>query len=89
MFKDYDFGFVHLDIKHLLKLRTANGEIRKRCLYVAIGHCSRWVHLAVKDDELATSAIAFRKEATARLPSRSRTCSPTAVRPLKLMAKVA
>ena len=50
-FKDYDLGFVHIDIKHLPKLQTANGERRKRYLYVAIDRCSRWVHLAVKDDE--------------------------------------
>ena len=35
-FKDYDLGFVHIDIKHLPKLRTANGESRKRFLYVAM-----------------------------------------------------
>ena len=40
-FKDYDLGFVHMDIKHLPKLRTANGESRKRFLYVAIDRCSR------------------------------------------------
>jgi transposase InsO family protein len=67
-FKDYDLGFVHIDIKHLPKLRTANGESRKRYLYVAIDRCSRWVHLAVKDDELATSAIAFLKEAVRAFP---------------------
>jgi transposase len=27
-FKDYDLGFVHIDVKHLPKLRTADGEIR-------------------------------------------------------------
>jgi transposase len=32
-FKDYDLGFVHMDIKHLPKLQTANGERRKRYLY--------------------------------------------------------
>src|SRR4051794_9879063 len=31
-FKDYDLGFVHVDVKHLPKLRTANGESRKRYL---------------------------------------------------------
>ena len=67
-FKDYDLGFVHIDIKHLPKLRTANGESRKRFLYVAIDRCSRWVHLAVKDDELATSAVAFLKEAVRAFP---------------------
>ena len=50
------------------KLRTANGESRKRFLYVAIDRCSRWVHLAVKDDELATSAVAFLKEAVRAFP---------------------
>ena len=39
--------------------------IRKRFLYVAIDRCSRWVHLAVFDDELTASAIAFLKEAIA------------------------
>ena len=29
-FKDYDLGFIHIDIKHLPKLQTANGERRKR-----------------------------------------------------------
>jgi transposase len=67
-FKDYDVGFIHLDIKHLPKLRTANSESRKRFLSVAIDRCSRWVHLAVKDDELATSAIAFLNEAIRAFP---------------------
>jgi transposase len=46
-FKEYDLGFVHIDIKHLPKLRTADGERRKRYLFVAIDRCSRSVHLAV------------------------------------------
>jgi transposase len=33
-FKEYDLGFVHMDIKHLPKLQTANGERRKRyCMW--------------------------------------------------------
>ena len=39
--RDYDLGFVHRDIKHLPKLQTADGECRKRFLYVAIDRCSR------------------------------------------------
>ena len=35
-FKDYELGFVHVDVKHLPKLRTADGECRKRYLFVAI-----------------------------------------------------
>ena len=67
-FKDYELGFVHLDVKHLPKLRDRNGVIRKRYLYVAIDRCSRWVHLAVKDDETTASAIAFLKEAIRAFP---------------------
>src|SRR4051812_5051736 len=39
--KEYDLGFVHIDIKHLPKLQTADGERRKRDLYVAIDRRSR------------------------------------------------
>jgi transposase len=69
-FKEYDLGFIHIDIKHLPKLQTANGERRKRFLYVAIDRRSRSVHLAVKDDETEQSAIAFLREAAAIFPFR-------------------
>src|ERR671911_3023330 len=45
-FKEYELGFVHMDVKHLPKLRTADGEPRKRFLFVAIDRRSRSVHLA-------------------------------------------
>ena len=67
-FKEYDLGFVHLDIKHLPKLRDKEGVTRKRFLFVAIDRCSRWVHLAVKEDETAASAVAFLKEAVQAFP---------------------
>ena len=67
-FKDDDLGFVHIDIKHLPKLQTADGDRRKRYLYVAIDRRSRSVHLAVKDDETEASAIAFLREAAAAFP---------------------
>src|SRR4051812_46225097 len=69
-FKDYDLGFVHIDIKHLPKLQTADGERRKRYLYVAIDRRSRSVHLAVKDDETEASALAFLREAANAFPVR-------------------
>jgi transposase InsO family protein len=69
-FKDYGLGFVHIDVKHLPKLQTADGERRKRYLYVAIDRRSRSVHLAVKDDETERSAIAFLREAAAAFPFR-------------------
>jgi transposase InsO family protein len=57
-----------MDIKHLPKLETAEGERRKRFLYVAIDRASRWVHLAVRDNEGTASAIAFRQAAIAAVP---------------------
>ncbi|WP_370643374.1 DDE-type integrase/transposase/recombinase [Roseomonas cutis] len=69
-FRDYDLGFVHIDIKHLPKLRTIAGEQRKRYLFVTIDRHSRSVHLAVKDDETERSAIAFLREAAAAFPFR-------------------
>ena len=69
-FKDYDLGFVHIDIKHLPKLQTSDGERRKRYLFVAIDRRSRSVHLGVKGDETEASAIAFLHEAAAAFPFR-------------------
>jgi hypothetical protein len=68
--KDYDLGFVHIDVKHLPKLRTADGEIRKRFLYVAIDRCSRFVHLNVYDAENAGNAITFLNAARKAFPFR-------------------
>ena len=62
-FMDYEAGFVHVDVKHLPKLRDRDGTTRKRYLYVAIDRASRYVHLAVKDDETAASAVAFLTDA--------------------------
>jgi transposase InsO family protein len=69
-FREYELGFVHMDVKHLPKLRTAGGEWRKRFLFVAIDRRSRSVHLAVKDDETEASAKAFLGEALAAFPFR-------------------
>jgi transposase InsO family protein len=70
VFKQYELGFVHLDVKHLPKLRDKDGVTRKRYLYVAIDRCSRFVHLAVKDDETTASAITFLKQAIRAFPFR-------------------
>lgn len=35
-FRDYELGFIYIDIKQLPKLQTATGERHKRYLYVAI-----------------------------------------------------
>src|SRR3712207_3514545 len=67
-FRDSDLGFVHLDVKHLPKLRTQDGESRKRYLFVAIDRACRFVHLTVKDDETTASAVAFLTEAVVAFP---------------------
>jgi transposase InsO family protein len=69
-FKASDLGFVHVDVKHLPKLRTADGERRRRYLFVAIDRRSRFVHLAVRDDETEASATAFLKAARVAFPFR-------------------
>ena len=69
-FAEYEVGFVHLDVKHLPKLRDRDGSTRKRFLYVAIDRATRYVHLAVKDDETTASAVAFLDEAITALPFR-------------------
>ena len=71
-FKWYDLGFVHLDIKHLPALRTSDGQVRRRYLFVAIDRCSRFVHLGVYDDLTQRSAIAFLRAVRAALPFRVR-----------------
>ncbi|UEM06912.1 IS481 family transposase (plasmid) [Skermanella rosea] len=67
-FKEYDLGFVHMDIKHLPKLHVIGSGPRKRYLYVAIDRASRMVHLAVKDEETEACATAFLREAAAAFP---------------------
>src|SRR6201746_1661142 len=67
-FKDYEVGFVHMDVKHLPKLQDSDRVSRKRYLYVAIDRASRYVHLAVKDDETTASAVAFLTDALGAFP---------------------
>ena len=69
-FKEYDLGFAHMDVKHLPKLRTADGQVRKRFLYVAIDRCSRFVFLKVYDAENATNATDFLAKAKKAFPFR-------------------
>ncbi|MCJ2122493.1 IS481 family transposase [Methylobacterium sp. J-077] len=69
-FKDYEVGFVHVDVKHLPKLRDRDGTTRNRYLYVAIDRASRYVHLAVLDDETTASAVTFLTDALDAFPFR-------------------
>ena len=57
-------------MKHLPKLQDCDRITRKRYLYAAIDRASRYLHLAVKDDETTASAVAFLTEALAAFPFR-------------------
>ncbi len=70
--RTYDLGFVHVDVKHLPELHVGGGAFRRRYLFVAIDRRSRFVHLAVKDDNTERSALAFLDEVVTALPFRIR-----------------
>ena len=55
-FKDYEVGFVHVDIKYLPQLPE---ETQRRYLYVAIDRASRWVYYEVRANRKQRSGRAF------------------------------
>ena len=55
-FKDYEPGFVHVDIKYLLQMP---GEAQRRYLFVAIDRATRWVYLRTYGDQTDASASDF------------------------------
>ena len=84
-FKAYGLGFVHVDVKHLPKLRDREGVTRKRFLFVAIDRCSRCTGLSrTMRPPRAPSPSSTRP--SRRSPSRSRTSSPTEAHASQQMA---
>ena len=66
-FKDYEPGFVHLDIKYLPQLP----EESARCyLYAAIDRASKWVYFEIRDDRKAATARSFVNNLLQRAPFR-------------------
>jgi len=55
-FKDYEPGFVHVDIKYLPQMADENSQ---GYLFVAIDRATRWVYLEIRKDKSARSARAF------------------------------
>jgi len=55
-FKDYEPGFVHIDIKYLPQMPD---ETQRRYLFVAIDRATRWVHIGLYDDQSEASAVHF------------------------------
>lgn len=70
-FKDYEPGFVHVDIKYMPQRPD---ESRRRYLFVAIDRATRWVYLAIRGDKTQRSACAFLKSCMPRRRSASPAC---------------
>lgn len=56
VFKTYEPGFVHVDVKYLPQMPD---ETARRYLFVAIDRATRWVYVAIKSNKSAASARAF------------------------------
>jgi len=57
-FKDYEPGFVHVDVKYLPQMAD---ESARRYVFVAIDRATRWVFIAIKPRKTANAAKAFLK----------------------------
>lgn len=55
-FKDYEPGFLHIDIKYLPQMPD---ETQRRYLFVAIDRATRWVYLRIYRDQTDTSSTDF------------------------------
>jgi transposase InsO family protein len=57
-FKDYEPGFVHIDVKYLPQMKDQSS---RSYLFVAIDRASRWVYMEICKDKSARSAERFLK----------------------------
>ena len=55
-FKDYEPGFIHIDIKYLPQMPD---ETQRRYLFVAIDRATRWVYMHIYADQTQTSSTDF------------------------------
>ena len=67
-FRDYEPGFVHVDIKYLPQMPD---ETERRYLFVAIDRATRWVYLEVRKSQSAKEAQGFLQNLTAKAPFHS------------------
>jgi hypothetical protein len=56
IFKDYEPGFVHIDIKYLPQMPD---ETSRRYLFVAIDRATRWVFMRIYGDMTEASSVDF------------------------------
>ncbi len=64
-FKDYEPGFVHIDIKYLPQMPD---ETSRRYLFVAIDRATRWVFLHICGDMTDKSSVDFQRRLKLALP---------------------
>jgi len=64
-FKDYEPGFIHIDIKYLPQMKD---EESRKYLLVAIDRATRWVYLEVVKDKRAKTAAAFLNRLVEKAP---------------------
>lgn len=69
-FKDYEPGFVQVDVKYLPRMPD---EAEHRYLFAAIDRASRWVYYEIQPDKTADTAAAFLERLQAKAPFRLRT----------------
>ncbi len=64
-FKDYEPGFVHIDVKYLPQMPD---EAAHQYLFVAIDRASRWVYVEILPEKTATNARDFLRRLIAKAP---------------------
>jgi len=64
-FKDYEPGFIHVDVKYLPQMPD---EPHRRYLFVAIDRATRWVYLELHKDKSAASSERFFKHLIKQCP---------------------
>jgi hypothetical protein len=69
-FKDYEPGYLHIDIKYLPQMPDEN---RRRYLYVAIDRATRWVYMRIYRDQTEKSSVDFVRRLKRTAPMKIRT----------------
>ncbi len=68
-FKDYEPGYVHVDVKYLPQLPD---EKERKYLFVAIDRATRWVYFDILPDKSASSAKVFLEKLIKKAPFKIR-----------------
>ncbi len=69
-FKDYEAGFIHVDVKYLPQMPD---ESERKYLFAAIDRATRWVFFEVRDNKDAANAVEFVEALREAVPFQIRT----------------